>query len=161
MERLMLGTAVLALWLATTGSDLAAQESLPAPGADIRLLVTPGRDVRGALVTWDADTIRLQAPGSGFVHVVPTRGIERVRVSQPRTRGRGALRGLLVGSIVGSLSIGLVALAAESSCSGFCLGPGAAFGAGAIVGGAGGGGIGAAVGATMPGKRWEDVALRP
>ena len=152
MERLMLGTAVLALCVATTGSDLAAQESLPAPGADIRLLVTPGRDVRGALV---------QAPGSGFVHVVPTRGIERVRVSQPRTRGRGALRGLLVGSIVGSLSIGLVALAAESSCSGFCLGPGAAFGAGAIVGGAGGGGIGAAVGATMPGKRWEDVALRP
>ena len=159
MKRLLLGVAIVALW-ATGQSDLAAQETRLSPGTDVRLLVSPSRDIRGDLVEWNADTLRLQDPGSGFVHVLPTLGIERLRVSEPRTRGQGALRGLLIGSIVGALSMGGVATIAESSCSGFCLGPGGAFLAGAIVGGAGGGGIGAAVGSMSPGKRWVDVPLQ-
>jgi hypothetical protein len=159
MRRLILGIAIVPLW-ATVPSDLAAQEARLSPGTEIRLSVFPSRDIRGALAGWDADTLRLQDPSSGSVQAIPTLGIERLRVSQPRTRGQGALRGLLVGSIVGALSLGTVVAIGESSCSGgFCFGPGAGFLIGAVVGGAGGGGVGAAVGAVSPGERWEDAQL--
>lgn len=161
VKRLMHGIAIVTLW-STVTSEVTAQETGLSPGTDLRLSVVPSRDIRGTLVGWDADTLRLQDPGSGFVHALPTVGIERLRVSQPRTRGQGALRGLLWGSIVGALSLGTVVAISESSCSGwFCMGPGAGFLFGAALGGAGGGGVGAAVGAMSPGERWEETSLQP
>ena len=161
MKRLMHGIAIVTLW-AMIPTDLGAQEAGLSPGTDIRLSIVPSRDIRGTLIEWNADTLRLQDPASGFVQALPTAGIERVRVSQPRTRGQGALRGLLWGSIVGALSLGTVVAISESSCSGwFCMGPGAGFLFGAALGGAGGGGVGAAVGAMAPGERWEDTSLAP
>lgn len=155
MKRLMLGTAMVAAWAAALQSNLAAQESLLSPGTDIRLLVAPDRDIRGDLLEWSSDTLRLQDPGSGFVHVVPTLEIERLRVWQPRTTGQGALHGLLIGSIVGALSLGAVGATDEF------MGPGAGFLVGVVVGGAGGGAVGAAVGAAWTGEHWEDVAFKP
>ena len=155
MKRLMLGIAIVALWSVTVQSDLAAQEARLSPGTDIRLLVTPDRDIRGELVEWNADTLRLQDPASGFVHVVSTLEIERLRVRQPRTTGQGALRGLLWGSIVGALSLGAV------GASDPFFGPGAGFLIGAAVGGVGGGGVGAPVGSMAPGERWVDSDLQP
>lgn len=161
MKRLMLGIAIVALW-ATAQSDLVAQEVRLTPGTELRLRVSPSRDIRGDLVEWDTDTLRLLDPASGFVHVLPTFEVERLRVSQPRTRGQGALRGLLWGSIVGALSLGAVGAIAESSCgNNLCIGPGAGFLLGAAVGGTGGGGVGAALGAMSPGERWVDVGLQP
>ena len=90
MKRLMLGIAIVALWSVTVQSDLAAQEARLSPGTDIRLLVTPDRDIRGELVEWNADTLRLQDPASGFVHVGSTLVIERLRVREQRTTGQGA-----------------------------------------------------------------------
>lgn len=161
VKRLMHGIAIATLW-STVSSDVIAQETWLSPGTELRLSVVPSRDIRGTLVGWDTDTLRLQDPASGFVQALPTVGIERLRVSQPRTRGQGALRGLLWGSIIGALSLGTVVAISESSCSGwFCLGPGTGFLVGATLGGVGGGGVGAAVGAMSPGQRWEDTSLQP
>ena len=142
--------------LAVGQPQLVAQEI--APGSEVRLLVTPSHDIRGSLLEWDADTLRLEDPGSGFVHTVPNFEIERLRVSEPRSRGQGAVRGLLIGSVVGALSVGT--LGAATSCEGsFCFSKGQVFMLGAMLGGVGGGGIGTAVGAAWPGKRWVDVPI--
>jgi hypothetical protein len=159
MKRLTLGIATVALWAAAFQSDVSAQEARLSPGTDIRLLVAPDRDVRGDFVEWVGDTIRLQDPGSGFVHAVPTFEIERLRVSQPRTSGKGALRGLLIGSIAGALSLGAVTAVAGANDD--FAGPGFDFLFGAILGGGLGGPLGLAVGATSPGEHWVDVPLEP
>ena len=161
MKGLMLVIAIGVLW-AVVPADVAAQDARLSPGTEIRLDVFPSRDLRGNLLDLDSDTLRLQDPASGSVEALPTLGIERLRVSQPRTRGQGALRGLLVGSLVGALSLGTVVAIGEASCSGwFCMGPGAGFLFGAAFGGAGGGGIGAAVGAMAPGERWVEAPFEP
>jgi hypothetical protein len=154
MNRLSLGMALL-LFLAADQTDLVAQH--PVPGADLRLEAKPSQDLRGYLVELGADSLRLEDPGSGFVYVVPTVAVERLRVSQPRSRGRGALRGLLIGSVVGALSFGTLLAIIPSDGN---WGAGTAFEAGAIVGGVGGAGLGAGVGALWPGKRWADVPLQ-
>ena len=145
---------VLAL-AARPGSVLVAQDARIASGTDVRLVVSPDSDIRGELIAWDADTLRIQDPVSDFVHLVPSHDVERVRVSEPRTRSRGALRGFLIGSIVGALSLGTVTVA--SPCEAFCFSAGEAFLVGAALGGALGGGAGAAIGAARPGTRWVDV----
>lgn len=154
MKCMLLGLSLLAI--AAHPGALLAQEARLGPGTHVRLLVSPSRDIRGELVSWDADSIRIQDPASGFVHSVPSLGIERLRVSEPRPRGRGALRGLLIGSIVGALSIGTIAVA--SPCEALCFPAGEVFLLGAALGGAMGGGAGAAIGAARPGTRWVDLS---
>lgn len=157
MKYMVLGLLFAALGVLPENA-LVAQDTRLASGTDVRLVVSPGHDIHGELITWEADTLRVRDPGSGFVHVVPSLEIERLRVSEPRTRGRGALRGLLLGSIVGALSLGT--FAAASPCEAFCFSAGETFVIGAALGGAVGGGAGAALGAAWPGSRWVDVAPR-
>ena len=154
MKGRALELAFLAL-VAYPGNTLAAQDALLASGTDVRLVASPSRDIHGQLIEWDADTLRIQDPTSGFVHLVPSLDIERLRVSEPRPRGRGALRGLLIGSIAGALALGTIT--AASPCEALCFSAGEAFLVGAAFGGAVGGGAGAAVGAAWPGTRWVDV----
>jgi hypothetical protein len=157
MKRMILGISFLAL--AALPGGILAQNARLGPGTDIRLLASPSRDIRGALVSWDADSIRIQDPASGFVYRVPSLDIEQLRVSQPRTRGGGALRGLVIGSIVGALSLGGIFIESEIGCTAWCFDSVAeAFLIGAAVGGAMGGGTGAAVGAVWPGTRWVEVS---
>ncbi len=154
MKRRILGLSFIAL-TAHMGNVFAQQARLD-PGTEVRLVVSPSNDIRGELLSLDADSLRVQDSGSGFVHVVPTFDIERLRVSEPRTRGRGALRGFVIGSIVGALTLGTVA--AASPCEALCFPAGEVFLLGAALGGAVGGGSGAAIGAAWPGTRWVDVA---
>lgn len=132
MKCMILGLSFLAL--AAQAAVVLAQEARLGPGTDVRLLVFPSQDIRGEVVSWAADSIRIQDPVSGLVHIVPSLDIERVRVSEPRPRGRGALRGLLIGSIVGSLSMGTIAVA--SPCEALCFPAGEVFLLGAALGGA-------------------------
>jgi hypothetical protein len=141
-------------------SDLAAQETPVLPGADVRLVVS-SQEIRGRLMSWDADTLRVQEPASGLVRPVPSLAIERLRVSERRTRGGGALRGLRIGSIVGALSLGALFVASEVGCTSWCFNSvGEAFLVGAGLGGGLGAGAGAGVGAVWPGTRWVDATLQ-
>lgn len=92
MKRLMHGIATITLWTMIP-TDSGAQEAGLPPGTDIRLSVVPSRDMRGTLIGWDADTLRLQDPASGFVQALPTAGIERVRVCSRGRDGSGSALG--------------------------------------------------------------------
>jgi hypothetical protein len=156
MNPRILGILLVALG-APYASDLAAQETAVVPGTDVRLVVS-SQEIRGSLMSWDPDTLRVQDPASGFVHVVPSLAIERLRVSEPRTRGGGALRGLRIGSIVGALSFSALFVASEVGCTSWCFNSvGEAFLVGAALGGGLGAGAGAGVGAVWPGTRWVDA----
>ena len=155
MKWMILGLSILAL--AAQPAVVVAQETGPAPGTDVRLHVFPNADIRGELVSWDASSIRIQDPASGSVHIVPLLDVERLSVSEPRARSRGALRGLLIGSIVGSLSLAALFATGETDCFMCFSSRGQAFVVGAGVGGVMGGGAGAAVGAAWPGTRWVDA----
>lgn len=137
---------------------LIAQEGVVTPGTDVSLAVFPDEDIRGRFLSWDADTLRIQDGASGSVRAVPSQAVERLRVAEPRPRGRGTLRGLLIGSVVGALSFGALFASQETHCFMCFDSRGQAFLYGLAFGGASGGGVGAAVGAAWPGTRWEDVS---
>jgi len=159
MKRMVFGFLLVVLGVP---EGLLAQQGPVATGMDVRLVISSDNDLRGTLVGWHADTLLVQDPASGLVQVVPSLDVKRLRVSEPRTRGRGALRGLLIGSIAGALSLGALAAADAANCTGFCIFSGTeAFLLGSAFGGAIGGGTGAAIGAAVPGTRWVDVATHP
>lgn len=157
MNRRPLGILFVVAGTAHAGI-LAGQEAMVAPGTDVRLAVFPDEDIRGRFLSWDADTLRIQDGASGSVRAVPSQAVERLRVAEPRPRGRGTLRGLLIGSVVGALSFGSLFASQETDCFMCFDSRGQAFLYGLAFGGAAGGGVGAAVGAAWPGTRWEDVS---
>lgn len=134
---------------------MSGQESIPvAGGDDIRLRLASGSQVRGTLLEWGRDTLRLQDSESGFERAFPVVGIERVQASRPRSTGAGVLRGLLWGSILGSVALGTVIARDPKAYEGD---RGKDFLIGAAIGVVAGGSIGALIGGSHPGRKWVDA----
>lgn len=153
-------SGILILSLAFLAHPARAQEAgALEPGSRI-WVEAAGLELKGTLLLLKMDSLRLTPESYGQALTVATSQIERLRVAQPRSSGRGALRGLGWGALIGGGVGAVVSVIGEAGCSGgFCFGYGGAALAGGVVGGALGGLAGALIGSVAPGERWEDVDI--
>ena len=135
-------------------STLAAQE----PGARIRLAPSDGVVQIGALVSLDADSVRIRdSLGSEFGYARSDLRLLERSEGRHSNVGRAAVRGAMIGAGSGFL-LGVLASAEDNNwvCDGgSCIAAG--LGGGAVWGLA----IGAAIGALVKTERWEPVGAAP
>ncbi len=143
--------ALLLIFLGASQAD--AQFPSIIPGARVRVEGLNHRKLEGTLMSQTADSITIAAVGA-ILTTVASGSLTRVRVSQGKSHGAGAIKGMKIGGGIG-LGVGLLA--------GLVSPPGerAAIGM-SVAGGALGGVIwGAAIGSIVGAAKWTTVYTAP
>jgi hypothetical protein len=147
---ILVGGAVLA-----APRFVAAQTSIPAPGARVRISAPRLQivDVTGNVVHATADSLTIQ-PESQSPLTIPIADLSQLEVSRGSDRGLGFQHGGKYGALFG----GLAGLGYWLSwgCDEYCLPSLAILGAGGTIVGFLMGGL---LGVMAPPERWEDVSL--
>ena len=138
-------------FLCTFPVILAAQPSAIAIGRRVHIETVGQKPIAGTLIAQTADGLVIVGP-LGERTPVTTAALTRIRVSEGRSRSRGALVGLGYGSlIVGGGLGGMVALSDEPEWAPLV----------AVVAGLYGGVLGAGIGAIIGREQWTAVSLSP
>lgn len=138
----------------------AAQLPVISPGALVRVeVLETHKKLTGTLMAQEADSLTIAAPGATTVQ---TTSIKRIRLSEGRSRGRGAIHGAKIGAVVvgggfALLFIGAYALSSEPNKSGLAPWVGVAL----VVGGIEGALIGGIIGAARGGEKWSTIYTNP
>lgn len=99
--------ALLFVLFSIAPATTAAQAPLIPLGSRVRVETQQRGRVDGTLMSQTEDSIVVAAPGA-LRTVVVSASIARIRVSEGRSRARGAVRGMKIGAAVGGGSVALV-----------------------------------------------------